>query len=131
MNKAIVEPLQADYNNHIKQDTELYLALQQATADLAELVEKHGLPPATRELNWASSISSPPELITAHLAERDKYGDRQANSTAKRSKWLDPVSREQLLIWLMLNIRKKLWYQMDKCLDELIDQMEQEEQEHA
>lgn len=123
------EQLQVGYSTPIKQDQELYAALQQAAVELEELIEKHGLSAADRELKWASSTT--PGHVIAHLIEKDEYGSRQANSTARRSWWLDPVSRIQLLISLLLDVRGDRWRAVHKSIERGIDQLEREEREHA
>lgn len=124
-----IEPILVGYSAQIKQDQELYTALQHAVVELEQLVEQHGLSPARRELNWASS-SSPGQVI-AHLIERDEYGSRQANTTARRSWWLDPVSRLQVMISLLLSVRGERWRAVHKSIERGIDQLEREEQLNA
>ncbi len=131
MSATTSEPLLVGFTNPIKQDQELFAALQRAKLELEELVEKHGLSPARRELNWASSESSTPENVTAHLIDEDRYGRRQANATARRSQWLDPVSRYGLMITLLLDVLGQRWHQMDKSIERGIDQWEREETEHG
>lgn len=131
MSATTTEPLLVGFANPIKQDQELYPALQSATLELEELVEKHDLSPARRELNWASSASPNPEHVSAYLIEEDRYGRRQANATARRSHWLDPVSRCELMIRLLLDVLRQRWQQMDQSIELGIDQLEREEREHG
>ena len=131
MSATTTEPLLVGFANPIKQDQELYAALQRAKLELEELVEKHGLSPARRELNWASSASPNPEHVIAHLIEEDRYGRRQANAMARRSQWLDPVSRYELMIRLLLDVLRQRWQQMDQSIELGIDQLEREEREHG
>jgi len=131
MSATTTEPLLVGYASPIKQDQELFAALQRAKQELEELVEQHGLSPARRELNWASSGSSTPEHVIAHLIEEDRYGSRQANAMARRTQWLDPVSRYQLMITLLLDVLGKRWHQMDKSIERGIEQWEREETEHG
>ena len=131
MSVTTTEPLRVGFSNPIKQDRELFVALQRANLELKELVEKHGLMPALRELNWLSSASSTPEYVTAHLIEEDRYGRRQANATARRAQWLDPISQCELMITLLLDVLSQRWQQVDKSIERGIDQLEREEREHG
>jgi hypothetical protein len=127
MSATTSEPLQVGYTPLIRQDRELFAALQQATSSLEQLVEQHGLSPARRELNWGSSATAPPELVIAHLTEEDEYGLRQANASARRTRWLDPVSRYQMMISLLLRVRGERWYEVDKSIERGIEDLEREE----
>ena len=123
------ESLQVGYAQPIRQDPILFSALSEATLDLEKLVVQHGLPPADRELIWGST--SPPDQVTVLMTEKDHFGSRNASLLARRSRWLNPVARNEMMIRLLLDVRGKLWYQMQESIERKIDAMEREEREHA
>jgi hypothetical protein len=131
MSAAVTEPIQIRRVPDLSDDHELSRAVHAASEHLQELVQKHRLEPAKRELDWGASNEAPFTHVVAILRERDRYGSRQANRTISRSRMLDPVSRGVLMSELLGDVLRQRWFQVDEVIEKGIKELEQEEQSHG
>lgn len=109
----------------VERDPEAERAITQATDYLGELIRQHHLGPAKRELMWGTSGQPPFEHVVAHLRESDGYGSFQSDRLFPRRRLLDPVTRDGLMISLLLDVRGKRRAKMGEVIRRGLDELEE------
>ncbi|MFO0852172.1 MAG: hypothetical protein U0871_26945 [Gemmataceae bacterium] len=130
---AVVEstPLQVGIAGPIRSDPELLEAVREATDYLQQLIQKHHLDPAERELVWGCSDQPRPEHLLPVLRETDRYGSRHASPMLSRATMLDPIDRGNAMSALLRDVLRERWYQIRDVIDRGIRELELEESRHA
>jgi hypothetical protein len=111
----------------VELDPEVAKAIERATNVLIELIRQHHLAPARRKLMWATSGEPPFQSVRAHLSETDEYGRRQSDRPFSRSRLLDAVNREGVMINLLLDVRGQRREKIGDAVRRGVDALEDEE----
>jgi hypothetical protein len=132
MTATFAEPVKVDIAEPILRVPALKNAVDSATRYFEELLQRHKVYGAARELSWGSDDPSQPrEYVTLRLREMDEYGSRQQEDRNTLKRMLDPVDRNIFVSRLLQSLVKQRWYQMGEKIDRDISELERQEARHA
>ncbi len=131
MTTTIRESAKIGYSPLIENDPDLMKVVRKANEFFQDLVEKHHLEDANRELEWISTDEIPPQHIMLSLKEKDSYGTRHVSDWISRNWFFDDVNRGIFIRALVQAILRKRWYQIDTAMNEKIRELEYQESMNA